>query len=115
RRVLRGGTFVAERYVEHRLGFRIHVASEVEPRKLEARRGTLGFRRGSGGVEELDLTVDEIGFLVEAPQLRVEHERTIAAVTLADRAARRHDEPARSAEHHLVGGELDREVVGERL
>ncbi len=66
-RVLLGRSLVAEHDVEHGLGFRIHVAGEIEARQLEARRGTFRLGCRGGDVDELNLAVGKLRLAVEAP------------------------------------------------
>jgi hypothetical protein len=113
--VLGARPLVAERHVEHALGFGVHVAREIEPGKLEPCARALALGRGGRRVEEPGLTIAELGFLVEAPKLRVEHERTIAAGALGDGAAGRQRQPARPSDLDLIVREPDRDVVRERL
>jgi len=113
--VLRGRAVVAERDVEHTLGLRVHVAGEIEPGEIEARHGALALRGDRRGVEQRGLAVAELGFLVEAPELRVEHQRVVAGGATGGGRRGRQGETARTRDHDLVGCELDREVVGTRL
>ena len=52
RNVLRRRMVLGQRHVEHALGFRIHVAGEIEAREIEPRRQALAFRRGGGGGDQ---------------------------------------------------------------
>ena len=66
---------VAERHVEHALGFRIHAARNVKARQREPRRQALLRRRRGGEIDEMRF-VREIGALaIGAPGLRVENPR----------------------------------------
>src|SRR5262249_41546053 len=82
-RVVAGRMLVAERDVEYAFGLWIKIAREIEPRQLDAGGSALRLRRRRGGIDELGLAIAEIGLPIEAPELRIERERTVAADAFA--------------------------------